>query len=722
MFTYLLVVIIMLMTMSPLCSTFHNIIKKNYIEKSNTTFVQSIELLNDSFNELYQLANKLENFKEFAVLKGYKGDTLPLAYYSNIHLSQKIYTKNTNTITIPNEVFFVLKNSGVVFNKNRCFCSLEEFLSYDLIFQDYSIKEIKDILFDDNLNTKIIPASSIILNNSASQDYFIILFRRTYDSAVVGAVFSVSDFCALFNIQDLPENSFMYITDSSGQVVMSYRYDTALFNKDIINCQNNDTSFSLLHQNLQLIKSKIVIGIPNSYFDSLLSPIRDIIIRYLCMSLLIGMAISVLLSIYSFLPVRKLAAFLKEQGFLKGKRIRNEYSYINEFIKKSSEEISKLKIDVSNLENTLCINLFIRVLCGMINSDDEQALALRLIPQLAGTYRIVIVKADISDLPNADYLSYVFYNTLLKMTNNSFFQVLMDRSRIAILLPENKKSKDQIIEILELLITSMKNYDITVVAGMSEAVSGIEKIHTAYCHAQFSLNNLNDSPIAIYDLNRGIESCTYTLWKDIHNLYDLIMSCEAEGIMDVIEYITEYVNKNIVDSRDLVPQIFYLTRSVIENAITESKLNEKEFDLPLYRANDTIEVLLKELYNLALSVIEKKKDHISSTGKQLYAEIIAYIDENYTDPSLYAENIAQKFNVSRNTVYNAVKIKTGYSLNEYIEKLRMQKAKSLLIDNSDMTIADIARSCGYYTTNTFYKVFKKHHRMSPSSYRNNQLI
>jgi AraC-like DNA-binding protein len=201
-----------------------------------------------------------------------------------------------------------------------------------------------------------------------------------------------------------------------------------------------------------------------------------------------------------------------------------------------------------------------------------------------------------------------------------------------------------------------------------------------------------------------------------------MMSCEAEGIMDVIEYITEYVNKNIVDSRDLVPQIFYLTRSVIENAITESKLNEKEFDLPLYRANDTIEVLLKELYNLALSVIEKKKDHISSTGKQLYAEIIAYIDENYTDPSLYAENIAQKFNVSRNTVYNAVKIKTGYSLNEYIEKLRMQKAKSLLIDNSDMTIADIARSCGYYTTNTFYKVFKKHHRMSPSSYRNNQLI
>ena len=49
-------------------------------------------------------------------------------------------------------------------------------------------------------------------------------------------------------------------------------------------------------------------------------------------------------------------------------------------------------------------------------------------------------------------------------------------------------------------------------------------------------------------------------------------------------------------------------------------------------------------------------------------------------------------------------------------QFRIDKAKSLLTD-TDMTVTDIARECGYSSYNYFVRQFKTAEGMSPSEYR-----
>jgi AraC-like DNA-binding protein len=53
---------------------------------------------------------------------------------------------------------------------------------------------------------------------------------------------------------------------------------------------------------------------------------------------------------------------------------------------------------------------------------------------------------------------------------------------------------------------------------------------------------------------------------------------------------------------------------------------------------------------------------------------------------------------------------------EFITYLRLDEAKRLL-DNSDLTIENIAYECGFNTYSTFYRQFCERYRISPTAYR-----
>jgi len=55
---------------------------------------------------------------------------------------------------------------------------------------------------------------------------------------------------------------------------------------------------------------------------------------------------------------------------------------------------------------------------------------------------------------------------------------------------------------------------------------------------------------------------------------------------------------------------------------------------------------------------------------------------------------------------------------EYISKVKMNKAKELLLGTS-ASITEIAYSLGYPNLFSFTRAFKKYYSISPSAYRNN---
>lgn len=72
--------------------------------------------------------------------------------------------------------------------------------------------------------------------------------------------------------------------------------------------------------------------------------------------------------------------------------------------------------------------------------------------------------------------------------------------------------------------------------------------------------------------------------------------------------------------------------------------------------------------------------------------------------------------MSRASLYNKLKAITGMSSNEYINKLRMDKAV-LLIRTTKLSFTEIAEQIGFTTPSYFSTAFKQYTGMTPTQFK-----
>lgn len=96
--------------------------------------------------------------------------------------------------------------------------------------------------------------------------------------------------------------------------------------------------------------------------------------------------------------------------------------------------------------------------------------------------------------------------------------------------------------------------------------------------------------------------------------------------------------------------------------------------------------------------------------------VIALVNENYGDPNMTLEYIAESFYISKSHLSRLFKQLTGESFSDYLRKVRLAGACALLV-NTDMTIEEIMKSCGLRDATSFYKVFGEYTGITPNQYR-----
>lgn len=81
-----------------------------------------------------------------------------------------------------------------------------------------------------------------------------------------------------------------------------------------------------------------------------------------------------------------------------------------------------------------------------------------------------------------------------------------------------------------------------------------------------------------------------------------------------------------------------------------------------------------------------------------------------------AEQVATQMNMGYSWFRHLFKKFSGFAPNQYILKLKISKAKSLLV-NTDMIIKEIAYKCGFENIEYFCRIFKKKEGVTPTRYR-----
>lgn len=125
-------------------------------------------------------------------------------------------------------------------------------------------------------------------------------------------------------------------------------------------------------------------------------------------------------------------------------------------------------------------------------------------------------------------------------------------------------------------------------------------------------------------------------------------------------------------------------------------------------------------YALSLLVMEISQEFFDKyhQGKQIppnVVNIMEWIRSNYYKP-LTVSSIAKEFGYNSDYLSTLFKKSTNCSLIHFINKMRIDVAKSLFV-TYDLSIKEATYSCGFTDEKYFMKTFKKLENMTPSQYK-----
>jgi len=115
---------------------------------------------------------------------------------------------------------------------------------------------------------------------------------------------------------------------------------------------------------------------------------------------------------------------------------------------------------------------------------------------------------------------------------------------------------------------------------------------------------------------------------------------------------------------------------------------------------------------------EKEKDKETDDKPYWINSCIEIIERNYMNWDLTTSFIAEQIGLTRSYLSSSFAKYMGIGLHEYIQKYRISKAKSILMSNPDIRIADLANEIGLDNATSFIRLFKRLEGVTPGIFRN----
>lgn len=137
-----------------------------------------------------------------------------------------------------------------------------------------------------------------------------------------------------------------------------------------------------------------------------------------------------------------------------------------------------------------------------------------------------------------------------------------------------------------------------------------------------------------------------------------------------------------------------------------------------------IDTLLELVRNILARKAEIKKMYLKADNEGSYGskeegfilQLNRVIAEHMSDPELDQLVLCRELGMSRAALYNKMKAITGAGAKEYITRIRLEKAKTL-VETTGLSIVEISEMTGFTSQSYFSTAFKAYTGMTPSQYK-----
>lgn len=266
-------------------------------------------------------------------------------------------------------------------------------------------------------------------------------------------------------------------------------------------------------------------------------------------------------------------------------------------------------------------------------------------------------------------------------------------------------------------------------AGIGNFVDNINEIELSYRQAYSSMLNADEHlNVAIYNSQTKYYSKNLInkYLKENEQLYQSVVMKDINKSILSINNISNIVNATKESSiinmmiQNLLLNI-YKAFDLIDNNIEKlDSLFLKDKSDKMYDSQTAI-ILLQDIKEIIVSLNKEKANNrssnrVSSIGRDI-EYILLYINNNYHNYNFSIKLLASELGISVSNLSHYFKREKGINISEYINSLRLDEAKRLLLE-TDLTLTEIAKRINYSHVSSFTKKFKISENMTPREYRN----
>ncbi|OUP79847.1 hypothetical protein B5F07_21530 [Lachnoclostridium sp. An169] len=190
----------------------------------------------------------------------------------------------------------------------------------------------------------------------------------------------------------------------------------------------------------------------------------------------------------------------------------------------------------------------------------------------------------------------------------------------------------------------------------------------------------------------------------------------GEGMKAVYDSLTEELA--CCRSSEYMNAIIWLGITLMRNLGTvvpdEKGVSQFLVNLTLCEKRGQTDECFEQLFGQIRKNQEKSGEKKGMAGR--LDEVKKYIVENFRDPNISLERLADEFGGSPNYMGRLFKKDTGISVSEYINEIRLREVMKELRE-TNRPAKEVAEQCGFISSNYFYTYFRKKTGMTPQTYR-----
>lgn len=524
------------------------------------------------------------------------------------------------------------------------------------------------------------------------------------------------------------ENNIIMLVDDNNQVILATSYEELLKDSSLLPNKGyikiNNKKYIISKGGLE--NNKILLLTPNENYFSMINNLYKTFLLGSILAFSLGSIYIVKISRRNYQPIKDIITIINEKMNKKYDHKANVYPTIIEVLENSIEDAKVFKSKFTDeLEKDR--EYFIEALLnGEIHKEYINKKSGQYSNFLgAKYYAILIIRIHEIIEEEANEETYNLFKYALK---NVVEEVLGDRD---ITITDHEKeiivliSCDELsncfsqfkVQIKELRDFFYQYFKIKLLIGVSDRGSNINQIAEIYDRASKALEQayFYENEIVYYEeikhlFDDNIEKSEVEL--ELNKMVHLIIQGKLEEAEQEWEnFIIDIYHQSVYRGKkqlNILANMIEVKFSLIPN-IDKSLINIIK-DIGENNNLIDLEEKMKYLFHrMSQTNLNASKDNIIYQVKE-------YIEENYSNPSIGLNEIAESFEVHNTYISKMFKETIGYGVLEYINLLKINKAKELLI-NKKMNINEISKDIGFSNTNTFIRVFKKYEGVTPGVYK-----